>query len=65
MRLVNDADALEKSANEFSAKAENARSFNDVRTLITKANRAGECESSRSCDLRKAIENHVNSNVRL
>jgi hypothetical protein len=46
MRLVNDADVLEKSANEFSAKAENARSFNDVKTtLITKANKAGECES--------------------
>ena len=37
-RLLTDADTLEKSANELSAKAEKARSFNDVKSFITQSN---------------------------
>jgi hypothetical protein len=37
-RFLDDASVLEKSADEFSVKAESARSFADVKSFVTKSN---------------------------
>ena len=46
-RLIDDADVLEKSANEFSAKAETARSFSDAKAFIIESNSHRNTASSK------------------